>query len=142
MNNAHIESKALPGERKGVQSIVRRFAACCLIGVAAMSAAQAGPRDREREAQQYQQGQQDQQFQREQGRGDRGQRQEEQRQYEQRQYEQRAEDQRRQQQMQQEQQAQSNDGRRGGRLTPDERRDLRRQINEAGADIYPTRKRR
>lgn len=27
-------------------------------------------------------------------------------------------------------------GRRNGRLTPDERRDLRRQINEAGQDIY------
>ena len=28
--------------------------------------------------------------------------------------------------------------RRNGRLTPDERRDLRRQINEAGQDIYAT----
>ncbi|MFA9218732.1 MAG: hypothetical protein ACEQSK_16740 [Sphingomonadaceae bacterium] len=27
-------------------------------------------------------------------------------------------------------------GRRAGRLTPDERRDLRRQINEAGQDLY------
>jgi hypothetical protein len=26
--------------------------------------------------------------------------------------------------------------RRGGRLTPEERRDLRRQINEAGQDVY------
>ncbi|WP_313705172.1 hypothetical protein [Massilia sp.] len=34
------------------------------------------------------------------------------------------------------------DGRRGGRLTPDERRDLRRQINEAGVDIYPNAQRR
>ncbi|QNA87231.1 hypothetical protein G4G28_16225 [Massilia sp. Dwa41.01b] len=32
--------------------------------------------------------------------------------------------------------------RRGGRLTPDERRDLRRQINEAGMDIYPNARRR
>lgn len=37
---------------------------------------------------------------------------------------------------------QSDSGRRGGRLTPDERRDLRRQINEAGADIYPNAQRR
>lgn len=29
-----------------------------------------------------------------------------------------------------------NADRRGGRLTPDERRDLRRQINEVGQDIY------
>lgn len=34
------------------------------------------------------------------------------------------------------------EGRRGGRLTPDERRDLRRQINEAGIDIYPNAQRR
>ena len=32
--------------------------------------------------------------------------------------------------------------RRGGRMTPDERRDLRRQINEAGADLYPNARRR
>ena len=43
-------------------------------------------------------------------------------------------------QMQQEQNGR--DGRREGRLTPDERRDLRRQINEAGADIYPNARRR
>jgi hypothetical protein len=32
--------------------------------------------------------------------------------------------------------------RRGGRMTPDERRDLRRQINEAGMDLYPNARRR
>ncbi|HZX26792.1 MAG TPA: hypothetical protein VFF16_06975 [Telluria sp.] len=32
--------------------------------------------------------------------------------------------------------------RRNGRLTPDERRDLRRQINEAGQDIYANTPRR
>lgn len=32
--------------------------------------------------------------------------------------------------------------RRNGRLTPDERRDLRRQINEAGNDLYANPKRR
>ena len=41
------------------------------------------------------------------------------------------------------QQGDPNQGnRRGGRLTPDERRDLRRQINEAGMDIYPNAQRR
>ena len=149
MNNAHIESKAVAGDLKGVRSIVRRFAALCLIGLAGMSVAQAGPRDRDRDAQQYQQYQQ---YQRDSDRGgpqrqndqrQNDQRQDDQRQSEQRQYDQRAEDQRRNQQMQQEQQAQNNaEGRRGGRLTPDERRDLRRQINEAGADIYPSRTRR
>jgi hypothetical protein len=38
--------------------------------------------------------------------------------------------------MQQQQQDQGGDRGRGGRMTPDERRDLRRQINEAGADLY------
>jgi hypothetical protein len=48
----------------------------------------------------------------------------------------RAEEQRRQQAQQQAQQ-QEQGTRRGGRLTPDERRELRRQINEAGIDLYP-----
>lgn len=38
--------------------------------------------------------------------------------------------------MQQEAAARSQEARRSGRLTPDERRDLRRQINEAGMDLY------
>lgn len=48
-----------------------------------------------------------------------------------------------QQVQQQNQQNQQQDaGRRGGRLTPDERRELRRQINEAGMDLYPNAPRR
>jgi len=35
-----------------------------------------------------------------------------------------------------------NSERRGGRMTPDERRDLRRQIRESGADVYPNAQRR
>jgi hypothetical protein len=58
------------------------------------------------------------------------------RQYDSRQYDVRAEEQRRQGQ------AQEQGGRRGGRLTPDERRELRRQINEAGIDLYPNAPRR
>jgi hypothetical protein len=43
--------------------------------------------------------------------------------------------------MQQQYQQDQRDPRRGsGRLTPDERRDLRRQINEAGIDLYPPRR--
>jgi hypothetical protein len=61
-------------------------------------------------------------------------------------YDQRAhelrEEQRRQMQMQQEQNMRSEAQRRSGRLTPDERRDLRRQINEAGMDLYPHTQRR
>jgi len=47
-----------------------------------------------------------------------------------------------QQQYQQDQQRQDQrDARRGsGRMTADERRDLRRQINEAGIDLYPPRR--
>lgn len=41
---------------------------------------------------------------------------------------------------QQEQREQQHDSRRGSRMTPDERRDLRRQINEAGMDLYPQRR--
>jgi hypothetical protein len=44
-------------------------------------------------------------------------------------------------QYQQEQRQDQRDPRRGsGRMTPDERRDLRRQINEAGIDLYPPRR--
>jgi hypothetical protein len=53
-------------------------------------------------------------------------------------------EQRRQGQQQAQQQAQQQDqgSRRGGRLTPDERRELRRQINEAGVELYPNTPRR
>ena len=64
---------------------------------------------------------------------------------EQRMYEQQQralEDQQRRQAAQMQQEQSARDGRRGGRLTPDERRDLRRQINEAGIDIYPNAQRR
>jgi hypothetical protein len=54
------------------------------------------------------------------------------------------EEQRRQAQLQQEQNMRNaeNARRSSGRMTPDERRDLRRQINEAGMDLYPTNPRR
>jgi hypothetical protein len=53
------------------------------------------------------------------------------------------EEQRRAQQQYQEQRQEQRDNHRGGaggRMTPDERRDLRRQINEAGMDLYPPRR--
>ena len=65
------------------------------------------------------------------------------RQFDTRAFDARAEEQRRMLQMQQEQNAHNADAaRRSGRLTPDERRDLRRQINEAGIDLYPNTPRR
>lgn len=60
-------------------------------------------------------------------------RQSEPRQLDPRSYEARAEEQRR---AMQEAGRNAEMNRRAGRLTPDERRDLRRQINEAGQDIY------
>ncbi|ATQ76238.1 hypothetical protein CR152_18115 [Massilia violaceinigra] len=86
--------------------------------------AQANSGDKERDAQRIADAQRSQQ---------------QQRQDTQRQFEARADEQRRQLQAQQEQNAQNtaDAARRGGRMmTPDERRDLRRQINEAGVDIY------
>ncbi len=128
MNITHIKMNAAAGENFCGYSLVRRIAGGCLIAVAVMSSALANPNDADRN------GPRD---------AYRAERAQQQRQYEERQrnqdaraYEQRAEDQRRQQD------AQGESSRRGGRLTPDERRDLRRQINEAGMDIYPNRRRR
>jgi uncharacterized protein HemX len=48
-----------------------------------------------------------------------------------------------QQQYQQQQQQEQREARRNGgsgRMTPDERREMRRQINEAGMDLYPPRR--
>jgi hypothetical protein len=52
------------------------------------------------------------------------------------------EEQRRQQQQQYQDQRQERErrGNAASRMTPDERRDLRRQINEAGMDLYPPRR--
>ncbi|HEX9171293.1 MAG TPA: hypothetical protein VF861_01380 [Telluria sp.] len=52
------------------------------------------------------------------------------------------EEQRRHHAQQQEQMRNSDAVRRSGRMTPDERADLRRQINEAGVELYPNSRRR
>jgi hypothetical protein len=52
------------------------------------------------------------------------------------------EEHRRHQAQQQEQMRNSDAVRRSGRMTPDERADLRRQINEAGVELYPNSRRR
>lgn len=142
MNNAHTEIDAATGEQFCGYALVRRFAATCLVAVAAMSAAHAGPGDKERERD----------AQRASVRAERittPRAQQDQRAIDERNtrhfeaarsFDTRVEDQRR---LQQEQNAQNADSfRRSGRLTPDERRDLRRQINEAGADIYQNKQRR
>jgi hypothetical protein len=121
-------------------ALVRRVALVCMLVCAGIPAAQAQQRSDERggmhrdDAAQAQRGQP--QRQADQGRGD-------QRQFDPRQFEARADEQRRQLQMQQEQNARNAEAvRRSGRMTPDERRDLRRQINEAGIDLYPNTPRR
>lgn len=128
MNNVHDNIDAAAGA--GRYSFVPRLALGLVLGCAVLSAAQAGPAEREMEAQRAAQAQQIQ-------------RQQQGRQFDSRQFEARADEQRRNLQMQQEQNAHNESFRRSsGRLTPDERRDLRRQINEAGMDLYPNKTRR
>jgi uncharacterized membrane protein YqiK len=122
-------------------SFVRTLAiACALTGL--MSAAQAGPRDKDKdEARQHPQAQQRDMRSAVDMRQRQPERQYEQRQFDGRAFEARGDEQRRQIQMQ-EQNARAEALRRNGRMTADERRDLRRQINEAGLDIYPNTPRR
>jgi hypothetical protein len=128
MNIAHTKNAAAGAKFSGY-SLVRRIAACCLIGLATMSAATAGPAERERDAQ-ARRAQEAAQA-----------RQNNERRFDPREFDARAQEQRR--ELQQDQQNKDAEAfRRNGRLTPDERRDLRRQINEAGNDIYPNGRRR
>ena len=119
MKIAHTTSKAAAGGPVRGRSLVCRLLACALIGGAAMSVAHAGPQ----RAQQRPEYSRDADQRRQQRADDRQQPQDE---------EPRRED----------EQPQANEGRRNGRMTADERRDLRRQINEAGADIYQNKGRR
>ncbi len=141
MNIAHTKINAAAGEQFCGFANVRRLAFACLIGIAAIAAvpaAHANPDREQRREQRLAEAQQRQQAAPPpRPNEDRGQRQ-----FDARAFEQRAEEQRRNMQMQQEQNANNDAFRRGGRMTPDERRDLRRQINEAGADIYQNKPRR
>jgi hypothetical protein len=137
MNSAFIDNQAATKAVRIARVALRGALACALVfGAGTAFAQQYGGDRRDDMQQQHQPG----------GRErfslppqDRGQRDAEMRAYE--------EQRRTQQQYQQQQQAQQDgqgprdDGRRGsGRLTPDERRDLRRQINEAGMDLYQRRR--
>ncbi len=135
MNNLHNKIDAASSAQFfGRYSFVRRFAAGLMLAGAVVSVAHAGPGDND--------AQRALQAQRNERQLPPPERQERLRQYDTRQFdartfEARAEEQRRQLQMQQDQNQQNAESyRRGGRLTPDERRDLRRQINEAGMDLY------
>lgn len=135
MNIAHNHHLQDEGTSFSAISWVRGVAASVLMGVALALAApaHAGDRDQQRAEQRYENAQRD-----------RAQQREDVRQFDPRAFESRAEAQRRQLQAQQDQSARHAEANRrsSGRLTPDEKRDLRRQINEAGMDIYPNTPRR
>ena len=142
MNSAFIDNQAARKAVRIARVALRGALACALVFGAGTAFAQQYGGDRRDDMQQHQPG----------GRErfslppqDRGQREADNRAYEeQRRAQQQYQQQQQQQQQQQAQQygqAQRDDGRRGsGRLTPDERRDLRRQINEAGMDLYQRRR--
>ena len=145
MNSAFIDNQAATKAVRIARVALRGALACALVFGAGTAFAQQYGGDRRDDLQQHQPG----------GRErfslpqqDRGQRDAEMRAYEeQRRAQQQYQQQQQQQQYQQQQQAQQygppqrDDGRRAsGRLTPDERRDLRRQINEAGMDLYQRRR--
>ncbi|MBD8530415.1 MULTISPECIES: hypothetical protein [unclassified Massilia] len=147
MTNALDKTNAAARAQGRLARLARRGVAVCLLACAGIGAAQAQYHGRRDDAQMQQppsaRGERLPAPQIEQPRDPRGydQMRDQQREQQQRAYE----EQRRQaQQAQQLQQSEGNrdGGRRGGRLTPDERRDLRRQINEAGMDIYPNAQRR
>ena len=136
MNNALNQTcAALRATACGpLRRLARQGAAACVMACLAFGAQaqQYGERGRQDDPQRYQQPRQERA---ESLRGDT-------RQFE-REANEAREEQRRQQQAQQEQSMRTADApRRGGRMTPDERRDLRRQINEAGMDLYPNSRRR
>jgi len=114
------------GRVSSMATIVRRIGMACVLActaVAAMGPVQAQDRFRKDDLQQQPRDE----------RGDRGDRNGQR--FDQR--DQRGDDAHRQQQ-----DRNADAQRRSGRLTPDERRDLRRQINEAGVDLYPNTPRR
>jgi hypothetical protein len=137
----HIPAAAsalFSGKNAFVRAMVLGVAVAC-VGAPALA-----EQDRDRDGQRNAPQQQVQQPSREQARPERmaPPPQQQARQYDTRQYDARAEEQRRQAQAQAQAQSQEQGARRGGRLTPDERRELRRQINEAGIDLYPNAPRR
>ena len=139
MNNDHVRMTAISsansrGHSHGRDSLMRgsarRTVAACLLAWCAIGAVGA-VEAQDRGGFRRDDGQQQQQPQHRDDRGDRNaQRQDAPR------YEPRPDDSHRQQDRNADAQ------RRSGRLTADERRDLRRQINEAGVDLYPNTPRR
>lgn len=134
MNSALTDNQAASKTGRIAHAVLRGVLACALaVGAGTAFAQQYGDRrdDQSQQPQQHQQGRE--RFSLPQ---DRGQRDAEMRAYE----EQRRAQQQYQQAPRDYAQPQRDDRNRGnGRMTPDERRDLRRQINEAGQDLYQRR---
>jgi hypothetical protein len=127
MDNAYKQTIAKSGPVRALVRLAWRGVAVLTLASATMGAASAQSNRRD-DAQQVPRSERF-QLPRDDGRDQRG--------YDGRAFEIRDE-QRRQAQMQQEQNMRNaENARRSGRMTPDERRDLRRQINEAGMDLYP-----
>lgn len=133
MTNAHIKTSAASGPTGRLFArLARRGVAVCLLACAGIGAAQAQYHGRRDDAQLQPPPS---------ARGERLALPPHSEQPRERGFEQRDQREERRQAVQEMQQEGARDGRRG-RLTPDERRELRRQVNEAGMDIYPGRGRR
>ena len=134
MNIAHNRISAAAGAPDQGASLLRRMAACLSVsltlGMACAASVQAADeRDQQRQEQRYPS-----------QRSERAaQQREDVRQFNPRSFEQRAEERR---ELQPQRDNAPQDPRRPGRLTQDEKRDLRRQINEAAMDLYPNTPRR
>lgn len=145
MINAHTPSHAATGApaRSAVLRLARRGVLACALLVAGIGAAQAQHgRGQYRYDQQLQQDPRIERFQPMPREGENGREPPrfDPRSFDSREFDdvrRRRQQQQRQQQMQQEQNARNAEAVRRSRMTPDERRDLRRQINEAGMDLYP-----
>ena len=137
MNIAHHHQRPDEGTSLSAISWVRGVAVSLMFGMALLPAlpVHAGDREQQRAEQRYEHAQRDRALQRE-----------DVRQFDPREFEARPDARRQPLQDRRDQRASRNgdSSRRSsaGRLTPDERRDLRRQINEAGMDIYPNTPRR
>lgn len=123
MNHARQHNQAVSGARRGrLARVVRLGVVACALAATGASALAQDRNGRRDDAQRYQMQAQVEQDPR---------------------FEQRANEVREEQRRQMEREAQMRvEARRNGRMTPDERRDLRRQINEAGVDLYPNARRR
>jgi hypothetical protein len=131
MNSAFTDNQAASKAVRIARTALRGALACALVFGAGFASAQQYGERRDDQQQQHQGGRE--RFSLPQQ--DRGQREQDPRAYGDQGRGQQAQAQ--QQQQQYAQPPRENKPRDSGRLTPDERRDLRRQINEAGMDLYP-----